>query len=64
MSAKLHSRSSYGLNHHIFIHFNGAALITSAEDLDVYVVAVKAEKQKFLQISCNASFEVLLCLLR
>lgn len=62
ISAKLHSRSSYGINQHIFIDFNGATLITSAEDLDicVYAVAVKAEKQKLLQISCNPSFEALL----
>lgn len=62
ISAKLHSRSLSGRNLHIFIDFSRAMLIISAEDLDVcvYAVAVKAEKQKLLQISCNPSFEALL----
>jgi len=53
------------MNQHIFIDFNGATLITLAEDRDicVYAVAVKAEKQKLLQISCNPSFEALLYIL-
>lgn len=61
ISAKLHSRSSYGRNLHIF-DFNRAVLIVSAEDHDVcvYAVAVKAENQKLLQILCNPSFEALL----
>lgn len=50
ISAELHSRSSYGINQHLFIDFNGATLITFAEDLDicVYAVAVKAEKQNLV----------------